>query len=223
LIAGATTNLDPTMLPVDAYCVTGLTRFDTYHLPVPTSFVEPTSSMARIPYPDPSRYEGQPLVERIRRERGGQLLNLYRMLLHSPSVTEGWLAFLTAIRHKAELPARYRELAILRVAVLNGAEYEFEAHVPFALQEGISRAAIDAVRANPATSDLDEADRAVVAYADAMTREIHVPDDVFARIRERFAERDVVELTATIAAYNCVSRFLEALRIDPERAPAGMR
>jgi len=173
--------------------------------------------MARIPYPDPSKYEGQPLVERIRRERGG-LLNLYRMLLHSPSVTEGWLAFLTAIRHETELPARYRELAILRIAVLNGAQYEFDVHVPFALKEGVSRAAIDALRAN-ATNDLDEDDLAVVAYADAMTREIHVPDDVFARIRERFAERDVVELTATIAAYNCVSRFLEALRIDPERAP----
>ena len=78
--------------------------------------------MARIPYPDPSRYEGQPLTERIRRERGGQLHNLYRMLLHSPPVTEGWLAFLTAIRHETELPGRYRELAILRIAVLNGAQ-----------------------------------------------------------------------------------------------------
>jgi alkylhydroperoxidase family enzyme len=176
--------------------------------------------MARIPYADPSPYEGQPLAERIRRERGGQLLNLYRMLLHSPSVTEGWLAFLTAIRHETKLPGRYREIAILRIAVLNGAEYEFEAHVPFALKEGVSRAAIDALRANRATNDLDEGDRAVVAYTDAMTREVHVPDDVFTRIRERFAERDVVELTATIAPYNCVSRFLEALRIDPERAPA---
>ena len=176
--------------------------------------------MARIPYPDPSRYEGQPLAERIRRERGGQLLNLYRMLLHSPPVTEGWLAFLTAIRHKTELSARYRELAILRIAVLNGAEYEFEVHVPFALEEGVSREAIDALRANRNTNDLDEADRAVVAYADAMTREIHVPDDVFTRMREHFSERDVVELTATIAAYNCVSRFLGALRIDLEQAPA---
>ena len=175
--------------------------------------------MARIPYPDPSRYEGQPLTERIRRERGGQLHNLYRMLLHSPPVTEGWLAFLTAIRHETELPGRYRELAILRIAVLNGAQYEFDVHVPFALKEGVSREAINALRANRETNDLDEADRAVVAYADAMTREVHVPDDVFARMREHFAERDVVELTATIAAYNCVSRFLEALRIDLERAP----
>jgi alkylhydroperoxidase family enzyme len=49
-----------------------------------------------------------------------------------------------------------------------------------------------------------------------MTRDAHVPDDVFERMHEHFDERDVVELTATIAAYNCVSRFLEALRIDPE-------
>ena len=176
--------------------------------------------MARIPYPDPSQYEGQPLVERIRRERGGQLHNLYRMLLHSPPVAGGWLAFLTAIRHETELRGRYRELVILRIAALNGAEYEFEVHVPFALKEGVSREAIDALRANRETHDLDEADRAVVAYTDSMTREIHVPDDVFARMREHFAERDVVELTATIAVYNCVSRFLEALRIDLERAPA---
>jgi alkylhydroperoxidase family enzyme len=49
-----------------------------------------------------------------------------------------------------------------------------------------------------------------------MTREIRVPDGVFAAVREHFAERQIVELTATIAAYNCVSRFLEALHIDPE-------
>ena len=173
--------------------------------------------MARIPYPDPSRYEGEPLAERIKRERGGKVLNLYKMLLHSPPVAEGWLAFFTAVRQSAELPGRYRELAILRVAVLNGADYEFKAHAPFALKEGIAQAAIDALRARRVPDALDGADRAVIAYADSMTREIHVPDDVFAQVREHLAEHHVVELTATIAAYNCVSRFLEALRIDPEQ------
>jgi hypothetical protein len=45
------------------------------------------------------------------------------------------------------------------------------------------------------------------------TREIRVPDDVFAVIRSLFDERAIVELTATVAAYNMVSRFLEALQI----------
>jgi alkylhydroperoxidase family enzyme len=174
------------------------------------------SFMARISYPDPSRNEREPLVERIMQERGGKVLNLYRMLLHSPPVAEGWLAFLTAVRQRTALRGRYRELAILRVAVLNGAEYEFDIHVSFALEEGIGAAVIEELRVDRTPEGLDGADRAVLAYADSMTRELRVPDDVFAQVREHFAEREVVELTATIAAYNCVSRFLEALRVDPE-------
>ncbi len=57
--------------------------------------------MARIPYPDAARYERELLLERIKRERGGKLLNLYKMLLHSPPVAEGWLAFFSAVRQSA--------------------------------------------------------------------------------------------------------------------------
>jgi len=55
--------------------------------------------------------------------------------------------------------------------------------------------------------------RAVLAYTDAMTKDIHVSDAVFDAMRVHFDETGIVELTATIAAYNMVSRFLEALRI----------
>lgn len=172
--------------------------------------------MARIPYPDPSAYEHEPLAARIQSERGGKILNLYKMLLHSPPLAEGWLGFFTAIRQRAELPGRYRELAILRIAVLNGAHYEFDVHVPFALEEGLSGAAIGELRASRLPAELDAADRAVIAYTDAMTREVHVSEEVFSQVRALFTERHIVELTATIAGYNGVSRFLEALRIDPE-------
>lgn len=67
----------------------------------------------------------------------------------------------------------------------------------------------------------DEKLRAVLAYADAMTRDIKVPDDVFDAIWPHFDERQIVELTANIGFYNLVSRFLEALKIDPEEAPPG--
>ena len=170
--------------------------------------------MARIAYPDPATYEHQPLAERIARERGGKILNLYRMLLHSPPLAEGWLAFLTAVRRSASLPGRYRELAILRVAVLNDASYEFTVHTPFALEAGIAQSLIDALRANSLPATLEDADRAVIDYTDAMTRSIRVPAHVFSYLREHLSERHIVELTATVAAYNCVSRFLEALCID---------
>ena len=78
------------------------------------------------------------------------------MLLNSPAVTEGWEAMLTAIRQKTALAPRLRELIILRVATLNGAPYEFEAHVPHARQAGMPDALIERLRAGPAPAELAE-------------------------------------------------------------------
>ncbi|MGS0892355.1 carboxymuconolactone decarboxylase family protein [Burkholderia stagnalis] len=168
--------------------------------------------MARIPYPDLDAGEIAPLVGRIVAERG-RMLNLYSMLLHSPSVCEGWLSFLTAIRQRSSLSARVRELVIMRIAVVNSADYEFQQHRPIALSVGVSDAQIEALR----TGGFDafaSGERAALAYCDAMTKSVRVPDDVFAAVRGHFGERELVELTATVGAYNLVSRFLEALQVD---------
>jgi alkylhydroperoxidase family enzyme len=172
--------------------------------------------MARLEYADENgRPEVAALAQRIRAERG-TMHNLYRMLLQSPPVAEGWLTFLTAIRQKCELPGRYRELAILRIALLNRAHYEYEGHVPHAVRAGVKQSQIDALESWQRSPEFDAVERAVLAYTDSMTRQIQVPDDVFAAIKERFGERQTVELSATIGAYNCVSRFLESIRIDSD-------
>lgn len=174
--------------------------------------------MARIPYADDQNPEVAELAAQIRRERG-KMHNLYRMLLNSPPVARGWLNLLTAVRQQAKLPGRYRELAILRVAIANGADYEYQSHVPFGLKEGLTQRQIDALP-NWQTSDaFNAAERAVLAYTDSMTKEIHVPDSKFEPLRPHFDARELTELTATIAAYNLVSRFLEAVQIDHETEP----
>ena len=60
---------------------------------------------------------------------------------------------------------------------------------------------------------LSEVQWAVVHYTDAMTKDVQVPDEIFAKLKRWFGEQEIVEITATIAAYNCVSRFLVALNI----------
>jgi alkylhydroperoxidase family enzyme len=172
--------------------------------------------MARIPYADENRDdEVKALAAQIRKERG-KLHNLYRMLLNSPPVARGWLNLLTAVRQQCKLPGRYREIAILRIAIVNGADYEYTSHIPFAQKEGVSREKIDALRDWESSKAFDAADRAVLAYTDSMTRVIHVPDAVFDALRPHFDARELVELTATIGAYNLVSRFLIAVQIDHE-------
>jgi alkylhydroperoxidase family enzyme len=173
--------------------------------------------MARVPFlDDTSHPELKPLADRIRAERGGRLFNLYRVLLNNPRIAEGWLALFTAIRQQSELDGRYRELAIMLIAVVNGAEYEYVQHIPFALKAGLTQAQLDALREWRSSRLFEDADRAVLEYAEVMTRSIQVPDDVFAAVARHFDAKQTVELTATIAGYNLVSRFLEALKVDHE-------
>ena len=169
--------------------------------------------MARIGFGNhEANAEVKALAEQIHRERGG-LGELYRTLLHSPPVARGWLSLLTAIRQQCELPARYREIVIIRIAVLNGADYEKQSHIPHAREAGLSDAQIEALSDWSSSTVFGEDDRAVLAYTDAMTRDIQVSDAVFAAVRNRFDDRQLTELTATVAAYNLVSRFLIALRV----------
>ena len=170
--------------------------------------------MARIPYADPEQNEEvKALADQIRKERG-QLHNLYKMLLNSPPVARGWLNLLTAVRQQCKLPGRFRELVIVRIAILNGADYEYDSHIPLALKEGITQEQVEGLRDWQKSKAFDAKDRAVLGYTDSMTRDIHVPEEVFEPLKPHFDARELTELTATIAAYNLVSRFLEAVKID---------
>jgi AhpD family alkylhydroperoxidase len=169
--------------------------------------------MARLPYADLSAAEAQPLVQRIVAERGS-VLHLYQMLLHSPPLAEGWLNYLTAVRQKLQLGGALRELIIMRVAVLNGAPYEAAQHAPIALREGVSQSQLDALAQWQDSALFSATERAVLRLTDAMTRDIHFAPEIMAAVRDALGEREAVEAVATIAAYNMVSRFLEALQIQ---------
>jgi len=173
--------------------------------------------MARIPYADSQNPAVKPLADRIVAERG-EVLHLYRMLLNSPPVAEGWLNYLTAIRQKSSLSGAIREMVIMRVAQLNHAPYEADQHAPIALKEGMSQPQLDALQDWAQSSLFSERERAVLAYADAMTLHVQVPDAIFAAVSAQFEPQQLVELTATVAAYNMVSRFLEALQIHSHDA-----
>lgn len=170
-------------------------------------------SSPRIPPVAPgTQPELAALEARIQAERG-RISPLYQVLLNSPALCTGWEQMLSAVRNRNSLPASLRELVILRVAVLNRAPYEFDAHVPHAQAAGLSDAAIAAVREGGDAAALTPEQRLVLDYTDAMTRDIEVPDALFAQVRARFDDRQLLDLTGTVSAYNMVSRLLVALHI----------
>jgi AhpD family alkylhydroperoxidase len=168
--------------------------------------------MAHIPYADLADPAVRPLVDRIVAERGS-VLHLYQMLLHSAPLAEGWLGFMTAVRQKLALPGALRELVIMRVAQLNGAPYEAQQHHPIALKEGVTAEQLQALANWRESSAFDDLERAVLDLCDTMTRQIQVPQAVLLAVRQRLGNQQTVELAATVASYNMVSRFLEALQI----------
>jgi 4-carboxymuconolactone decarboxylase len=175
--------------------------------------------MPRLPYVAPVG----PVSDRIRERRGGRLTALDGLLLHSANFADGWNSLLSAVRGKSTLPPDIRELTILRVAWRNGADYEWEAHLPVARAAGLGDAGIAALRqedSDPGPAALSHPQLAALRYTDAMTTSVEVPEEVFRGVAGNFSDREVLELTVTAAVYNMVSRVLVALDVRPDDAPA---
>jgi alkylhydroperoxidase family enzyme len=177
--------------------------------------------MPRLPYQPADLAQPAEIVDAIRARRGGQLLNLDRMLLHSPAFAKGWNAFLREVRTGLELSPKLRELAMCVVAVLNGAEYEFHHHAPEFIRAGGTEAQVLAMRepevAARNSALFDAAERATILLTLDMTRKVEVSDATFTAVRSALPnDQLVVELVGVVATYNMVSRFLVALGVEPE-------
>src|SRR3954470_9791905 len=87
--------------------------------------------MARVPLLDDiTNPELTELVGKLRAGRRGDLINVYKLLLHSPPLAESWFGHSNAVRWKTELEGRLRELVIVRVATLLNADYIVNQHIP---------------------------------------------------------------------------------------------
>jgi alkylhydroperoxidase family enzyme len=157
------------------------------------------------------------VIAKLRSGRGGRLLNVYKLLLNSPVLASTWFEHVSAVRWQTGLDGLTRELAIIRIGHITGVQYVLAQHVPtYALQEGLTLEQCDALADWQSSPLFDDRQRAILAYTDAMTRDIHVPDDVFDSLRPHFDEQQIVELTVLIGTYNMHTRVLQALDIPLE-------
>jgi 4-carboxymuconolactone decarboxylase len=183
--------------------------------PVPAN---PKRIMARISYIEEKDHpELAERIGQIRAGRRGSLLNLYKLLLHAPPLAVCWLDMVSTARFKSTLDGRLREIVIIRVGHLNRVPYVIKQHVPqLSVPEGLPVAESDALADWRSSRFFSPREQAALAYTDAMTRDIAVPDAVFAALRPHFDERQIVELTVLVGIYNMHTRVFAALGIDPE-------
>ena len=128
-----------------------------------------------------------------------------------------WFEHIGAIRWKTRLTPRLREIAIVRIAQAARYGYALQQHVPrIAVPDGVSLEECEALKDWRGSKFFNEAERAALAYVDAMRAAPEVSDDVFDAVRKHYNEREIVELTVLVGTYLMHNRVFTALRVDLE-------
>ena len=154
-------------------------------------------------------------------DNGAKILNLYKVVAHSPKVFLNLIRLGNSIIGRTELPPRLREIVILRVAKLTGSEYEWAQHVPVALQVGVSQKQLNAISGWKDSVEFNNEERAVLQYTDEVAQQVQVTDQTFNTLKNFFSEQIIVELTITIGYYEMIARLLVPLQVEIDESSVG--
>jgi alkylhydroperoxidase family enzyme len=174
--------------------------------------------MARLPYVDPATAseEVRTLLERL-----PVSLNVFRMMAHAETGFRPLVTLGTAILGRQKLSPKLRELAILRVANLSAARYEWVQHVPIARATGATAAQIEALeRGDAAAPCFDALERSVLRFTTEVLRDVRASEATFADLAEHLTPQEIVELILAVGYYMLIARLLETTAVDLD-PPAG--
>jgi alkylhydroperoxidase family enzyme len=172
--------------------------------------------MARLPYVDPAT--AAPKVREALEI--APPLNVFRMVAHAETAFRPWLRFGAALLGEAELDARLRELAILRVAHLTpGAQYEWMQHVPIGLAVGVTEEQIAALAGDDTEAAcFSDEDRVALRFTTEVLRDATPGEATWAAASARWSPREIMELLLTIGQYMMLARVMATVRIDLDDA-----
>lgn len=170
--------------------------------------------MARLPYVDPAT-----APEHVQQALAGVAvpLKIFRMMAHAESNLRSLLRLGGTILARQQLSSRLRELAILRVANLSRARYEWVQHVPIAKAAGVTDKQVAALDAGNATAAcFDIRDQLVLRFTDELVRDVRASDRTFKEMTAHFPPREIVELILAVGFYMMIARLLETTAVDLE-------
>jgi alkylhydroperoxidase family enzyme len=144
----------------------------------------------------------------------GKPLNIFGVLGHHPKLLKRFNLFAGFFLNKGMIPAREREIVILRVGWNARSEYEFGQHTIIGRDVGLSDDEIVALTRHPDAHEWSGADRDLIALADELAADDRVGDDTWARLATRWSEAELVELLLVAGMYRLVSGFLNSTGVQ---------
>ena len=151
----------------------------------------------------------------------GPVLNIFRTLAHHPDLFRRWLVFGNHVLAKTTLPARERELVILRVGWRCGSEYEFGQHTVIGRASGLGDAEIERVTGDPADPAWSERDRLLLRAADELVDDHFVSDATWQGLARHYDTKQLIDLVFTVGQYSLVSMALNTLGVQLDAGVPG--
>lgn len=156
------------------------------------------------------------LSDDVRAVVDGFPMNVFRMLANAPASIKALSDLAKSILFYSEFDPRKREIAVLRVAHITKALYEWTHHVSLAKNFNVSDREIEKICTEEPVKSLDEEGNLLCRVADEISRNVRLSDDALAQILERYGTRGATELILCVSYFNLLSRFLESTRVELE-------
>jgi 4-carboxymuconolactone decarboxylase len=170
---------------------------------------------ARIPPLDPADYDDQTRELLGGVNAPGAASNIFTTLVRHPGLFRRWLPFGGKLL-AGRIPARERELVILRTGWLCRSEYEWGQHVLIARGSGISDEEIARVREGPGAPGWTPFESTLLTAADELHAEACISDATWAALAAEWDERRLIELPMLVGHYHLVAFTLNSLGVQRE-------
>lgn len=152
---------------------------------------------------------------------GARAVNIFATLVRAPGLFRRWLPFGGKLL-RGKLPARDRELAILRTAWLCEAPYEWAQHVVIAKGAGVTDAEVEAIATGPDDPSWAAAEATLLSAVDQLHDDSVIDDETWAALAERYDERQLIELPMLVGHYHMIAYTLNSLGVQLEPGLDGL-
>jgi alkylhydroperoxidase family enzyme len=144
----------------------------------------------------------------------GTPLNIFGTIAHHPRLLKRFMNFAGLFLNKGLLPAREREIVILRVGWNCQSVYEFGQHTIIGERVGLSLEEVAALTRDAVAGQWSEDDSYLIAMADELCADNCVSDATWQALTKRWNEAELVELVMVAGVYRLVSGFLNTMGVE---------
>lgn len=163
--------------------------------------------------------ETRELMESLQRD--GHVYNIFTTFARHPQLLKRWLVFAGHVLSKSTLPAREREIVILRMGWLCSAEYEFGHHVVIGKQVSLSEDDIKRITEGPDAPGLVPFDATLLRAVDELHTNTFVGDATWKALAERYSTEQLLDFLFTAGQYKLVSMVLNSVGVQLEEGFEG--